>query len=395
MIVDEKTFQFIREHENDGVRQLMLQSSRYPDIDVHFAVTQIDARKIARSKIPSWYANPQVLYPKHLSLEQASSEKTAEYKASLCKNGREFVDLTGGLGVDFSFMSRQFEHAVYVEKQRELTELASHNFKAFGLENVEVVNLDAESYLRKMNPVDTIYIDPSRRNKSGSRTVRIEDCVPDLNDIKNLLLNKSEQTIIKLSPMLDISLALDSLDYINAVHVVSVNNECKELLFVRGDDKNTDRSFCCVNLLNDGTIERYTFDRESEKSSQPLYADDVDRYLYEPNASIMKAGGYKSVSLDFSLNKLHTNSHLYTSDHLLESFPGRVFSVKNVFGFSKNDLKKNLRDIPKANVTVRNFPISVDDIRRKTMIKEGGEIYIFATTLADERKVLIVCDKVK
>lgn len=395
MNLNPELISFVREHEKDDIRTLALQAKKYSHIDMESAIRQIQGRKIAKDKLPTWYGSEQIIYPKHLSLEQSSSEQTALYKASLCQ-GNSFVDLTGGLGVDFSFMSQGFTQATYVEQQTELTDIALINFETLGLTNTSVVNQDSVSYLGNMSAVDVIYIDPARRDTVGKKTVLIEDCTPNLLEIGELLEEKAtRQIIIKLSPMLDITLALKSLKGVTDVHVVSVNNECKELLFVK-DKRVGERPilFHCVNIRGDKT-DTYTFTREDEESAKINYRSNVGKYLYEPNASILKAGAYKSISQTFSLDKLHVNSHLYSCDVLVEDFNGRIFLINNMLGFNKKDIKEYLSKIERANITVRNFPLSVQEIRKKTKIKEGGDIYIFATTLADERKVLLVCEKMK
>lgn len=392
--MDEKTLLFIKEHENDNVKELALQSKRYPDIDVHFAIQQIAGRQITRNKIPFWYSFDQIIYPKHISLEQSSSEKTAKYKANLCE-GNSLTDLTGGMGIDFSFMSQKFHQATYIEKQEELAKTAEHNFKILRLKNVTVKIDSAEEYLKNMSTVDTIYIDPARRSQSGSKTVLISDCSPDLTEIESLIEEKSSRAIIKLSPMLDISQALKSLHNITEVHIVSVSNECKELLFIKNNQSDTNHkiAFHCVNIHNDETISEYIFDKEIEKDIEIKYTNLIKKYIYEPNASIIKAGAYKSISNSFNVKKLHPNSHLYTSDVLVKDFPGRSFTVKGVLPFNKKEIKNITSNYTQANITVRNFPLTVAEIRKKTRVKDGGNIYIFATTLFDNQKVLIVGEK--
>jgi len=390
-MIDQKSLDFISEHEKEDVRKLALQAGRYPYVDMSFVVCQIAGRQIAKDKIPTWYKHSHIVYPKHISLEQCSSEKTAKYKASLC-SGKSFVDLTGGLGVDFYFMSQQFEQATYVEKQAELCDLAKHNFETLLLKNTSVVNDDAETYLSEMEAVDTIYIDPARRSNSGRKTVMIEDCTPNLKEIESVMDDKGNKYIVKLSPMLDISAAVKSLNKISEVHIISVNNECKELLFVKS--KPTDATILkCINIAN-GRIEEYSFFTTDEETSYPVLTSEVKEYLYEPNASVLKGGAYKKIAIDFNLHKLHTSSHLYTSDNIEPDFPGRKFRVKEWFPFNKKALKEHLKGVDKANITIRNFPLSVDEIRKKTSIKDGGELYIFATTLSDEKKVLIIGEKI-
>lgn len=380
---------FIITHEADDVHSLALQAKQYPDIDMEMAIRQITGRKIAKEKIPSWYANDNIIYPKHLSMEQCSSEQTALFKASLC-GGESMADLTGGLGVDCFFLAHGFNNAVYVEQQSELAEIAVHNFKILG-QDIKVVNEDAVSYLSSMPPANLIYIDPARRDSTGRKTVLIEDCTPNILDIESLLEEKSKQVMIKLSPMLDITLAVKSVKSVSDVYIISVNNECKELLFIKKG--NTGKTlYHCVNIQNSNT-DTYTFYKEDEDTISLNYTTKIAKYLYEPNASILKAGAYKSIAKAYSLDKLHPSSHLYTSEILYEDFPGRKFVVDNICSLNKKDMKEYLSDIKQANITTRNFPLSVQEIRKKTGLKDGGDIYIFATTLVDDRKILLICHK--
>ena len=384
---------FIKGHENDDIHLLTLQAHRYPDIDIQLAIRQIAGRQIAKIKIPSWYKNEDILYPQHISMEQSSSEATANYKAQLCEDNA-MTDLTGGLGVDFSFLAKRFSSATYVEQQAELAEIAKSNFNTLGLHNVKVINGNAVEYLENMQTVDLIYIDPARRSSGGQKTVFIEDCTPNLIEIENLLSVKAKRVMIKLSPMLDISLAIKSLKDISEVHVVSVNNECKELLFIKDKMNNNDTiPFYCINIKNNKT-DIFSFSKEEEEKTAIEYTNSLNTYLYEPNASIIKAGAYKSIGKSFSLNKLHPSSHLYTSDNLLPEFPGRGFKIKNVFSLNKKEVKESLSNIKQANISIRNFPLSVQEIRKRTGLKDGGDLYIFATTLSDEKKVLILCEKI-
>lgn len=389
----EHTRLFVKEHENDDTKRLALKAHSYPHVDFPFALKQIAGRQIAKQKIPTWYLQEDIIYPQHLSMEQSSSERTAVYKTNLLEgDNHSLIDLTGGLGVDFSFMSHRFRKAVYVERQPELVRLARHNFNVLGMGNAMIIQDEAESFLQSLTDSDNvIFVDPARRDISGRKTVLIEDCTPNLIEIDELLSEKSYKVIIKLSPMLDISHALNSLSNISQVHIVSLNNETKELILVK--EKSTeDVSIHCVNLLNDDRKEIFCFYRNQEEAALAHIAASVCKYLYEPNSSIMKAGAYKSIALSFGVNKLHANSHLYTSDRFIPDFPGRKFIVKKTFSLNKKDIKQNL-DIAQANISTRNFPFSVADIRKQTKLKEGGTDYIFATTLSNEKKVLILCEK--
>ena len=389
MNLSDKLKAFILAHETDDVHSLALQSRQFPDVDMQMAIRQIAGRKVAKEKIPSWYANDNLVYPKHLSMEQCSSEQTALFKASLCE-GESMADLTGGFGVDCYFLALSFKNAVYVEQQAELAEIAAHNFEVLG-HNVKVVNEDAVEYLSSMSPVNLIYIDPARRDNTGKKTVQIEDCTPNILDIELLLEEKSEQVMIKLSPMLDISLAVRSMKSVSDVYIISVNNECKELLFIKKRDRNT-TLYHCVNIQNDKT-DSYIFSKEDEDNISLSYSTRLAKYLYEPNASILKGGAYKSIAKSYSMDKLHPSSHLYISDQLQDDFPGRKFIIDNTCSLNKKEVKEYLSGIKQANITTRNFPLSVQEIRGKTGLKDGGEVYIFATTLADDRKILLICHK--
>jgi 16S rRNA G966 N2-methylase RsmD len=325
-------------------------------------------------------------------MEQCSSEATAIYKANLVE-GETFADLTGGFGIDCSFLSRKFKQADYVERQAELCELAKHNFPLLGL-SVGVHNEDGVEYLKQMQPVDCLFLDPARRDGHGGKTVAISDCEPDVSALEDLLVEKAQTVMIKLSPMLDLSLALKTLKYVREVHIVSVNNECKELLLIlQKSSVSSEVAIHCEHIVN-AQHQHYTFTQEQEHTSDCPLATEVDAYLYEPNASILKAGAYRSLTQTYEVRKLHTSSHLYTSSHFIEDFPGRRFQVEAVSGFGKKELKDFLQGMEKANLTIRNFPSSVAELRKRLKLKEGGEDYLFATTLADESKVLIKCKKV-
>ena len=431
--------QFIRAHERDDIRETAL---RFMRADMPLLLNQIAGRQVAEKKIPSWYAEEDIVYPPHLSLEQSSSELTARYKASLVSRGdrlfsgfppfvevanagaveggnNSFADLTGGMGVDFSFLSPRFRKAVYVEQNQELCRVAEHNFEVLALKNVTVYCAGAEDFLRETPPLHFIYLDPSRRDDSGRKVFRIEDCTPDILEIKPLLLEKSSKIMVKYSPMLDISLAVKGLGCVSEVHVVSVENECKELLFLLSKTVlgKTERElvdfpaqsalssnncansmesprFVAVNLKRSGGGEHFSFTMAQEQKAVIPYASNLGRYLYEPNASILKAGAFKSVAAVYDLQKLHVSSHLYTSGKLVEDFPGRIFEVVSFFIPNKKNIKAFSQDTKKANITVRNFPMTVAEIRRKTGLQDGGDVYLFATTLSDEQKVWIVCRKV-
>ena len=397
MQISPETLRFIEENLKADVRSLALQAKKYPQVDMAMAVVQIAGRQIAEAKLPSWYRVEGLLYPKHLSMEQCSSEVTALYKASLVE-GETFADLTGGFGIDCSFLSRRFKKADYVERQAELCELARHNFPLLGLE-IDVHNEDGVEYLKRMQPVDCLFLDPARRDGHGGKTVAISDCEPDVSALEDLLVEKAKTVMVKLSPMLDLSLALRDLKYVREIHVVSTDNECKELLLIlQKSPISSQVSIHCINALGASNgcriYQEYTFTQEQERTSDCLLAKEVGTYLYEPNASILKAGAYRSLTQAYPIEKLHVSSHLYTSSRFIEDFPGRRFQVEAVSSFGKKELKSFLQGMEKANLTIRNFPSSVAELRKRLKLKEGGEDYIFATTLADESKILIRCKKV-
>lgn len=387
------TQEFIRKHVNEDVRALALQAAKYPDVDMPAAVQQIAGYQIASRKIPSWASVGQIRYPRHLSMEQCSSEQTARYKASLIK-GDTLVDLTAGLGVDCSFLARNFKQVTYVERQEELCELAHHNFPLLDLPHITVCKDDACSFLEKMEPVDCIFLDPARRDSCGGKTVALADCEPNVIEMEPLLISKAKTVMIKLSPMLDITSALHDLKYISQIHLVSVQNECKELLLIlKSEQNNQPVEIHCEQLINKDCSNHFAFTVEEERNSTNKLADSILEYLYEPDVTLLKAGAYRILSSRFPVYKLHINSHLFTSSQYLPDFPGRHFQVVGVSGFAKKEIRHFLEGVDKANLTVRNFPSTVADLRKRLKLKEGGELYIFATTLWNDEKVLIKCIK--
>ena len=385
--------QFIEEHKNDDVRALALQAGKYGGFDFQFALRQIAGWQIARQKLPSWAATEGLVYPPHLSMEQCSSELTAKYKAALC-SGDSLTDLTGGFGIDCAFMSVNFQSSCYVERNEDLCKIAEHNFKMLQLPNVSVNCAEAADFLANMPRADVVYLDPARRDKNGKKTVSIGDCEPDVTKLKDLLLSKAGEVWVKFSPMLDLNLALKDIPEVSEAHVVSVNNECKELLLkIARDGMRGDVKIVCANLKKAGDMELFAQNRSDEESAASQYADRPYVFIYEPNVAILKGGLYKSVSEKFGVKKLHQNSHLYTSEELVEEFPGRKFRVLSVFSMNKKELKRELADVSKANVSIRNFPLSAEELRKRLKLKEGGDIYIFATTLRNGDKVLVKCVK--
>ena len=347
-------------------------------------------------------------------MEQCSSEQTALYKANLLEelsgshapsSSTRFVDLTGGFGVDFSFIARNFTHVTYVEQQEQLCKVAQHNFKVLGLSHVEVVNTDSTEYLHQMQPVNVIFLDPARRNEQGGKTVLIEDCSPDVLTLEKELLEKADTIVLKLSPMLDWHRAVNELNVIGnvvrEVHILSVRNECKELLIVlQKEEPQSDTTMASIPKLrivcmNDGeVVSYYEEDTAGILPSILSTAPTAGQYLYEPNASLMKAGCFALISRRYEVSALSANSHLFVSNSLIEHFPGRSFRLVAVSSFNKKELRRTLSAIKKANLAVRNFPMSVADLRKKLKIKEGGTDYLFATTDANNNHLLLLCAKV-
>ncbi len=382
--LNDSTRQFIRENLNADVPTLALKKAPV-GTDFSLALRQIEARQLLRKKVPSWSENEDLLFPPHLSIEQCSSEASAKYKAGLLQ-GQSFVDLTGGLGIDTYFISRQFQQADYVERQTELCELARYNFDVLNAD-IKVWNETAEDYLKHCEPKDCIFLDPARRDAYGRKTVSISDCTPDVIDLQEKLLQKAEKVMIKLSPMLDISQALGKLHHVKEVHVVAVFNECKELDFIMERDYQGEPQFVCVNLFTSQA--KLCFTREEERSCPSRIADTVLNYLYEPNPAVMKAGCYKLLAERFDVLKLHKNSNLYTSEQFNPNFPGRIFKVEDWTPYSKKIKQTLLSDVAQASIAVRNFPLSVAELRKILRIGDGDAIYLFATTLKGEKKIII------
>lgn len=389
-MTDNKTLQFIREHRNENVRTLALKGKHHPDIDIREAVTQIEGWQLAKEKLPHWAATDGIFYPVRLSLEQCSSEATAQYKASLT-NGNSLTDLTGGFGIDCSYMAKNFKQATYIERNERLCRIAKHNFSLLHLEHIKIINRESEDIISELTPQDWIFIDPARRDNSGKKVVALSDCEPDVSKLHDILLRKSKKVMIKCSPMLDITAACHELQKIVEIHIVAVNNECKELLFILSNDYTGETTTHCINIQKESS-EVFSYSG-SKREHTILYSEKLGKFLYEPNVAIMKAGCYKELANSFSLTKLHPNSHLYTSEQMIEDFPGRIFEIEKYCNFSKKELKTTIGETKQANLAIRNFPDSVETLRKRLKLSDGGNTYLFATTLANNKKILIRCKK--
>lgn len=396
-ILSPETLRFIRAHRHEDVRRLALQAGRYPGVDMQEAMIQIAGRQIAEKKVPAWAATEGILYPPHLSMEQCSSEVAARLKASWV-SGESFADLTGGFGIDCSFIAMRFKQADYVERQAHLCELARHNFPLVELPYIRVHHAEAEAYLQSMTPVDCLFLDPARRDSNGGKTVDIADCEPDVSRLEPLLVEKGNTVLVKLSPMLDIASALQQLKYLRRLYIVAVNNECKELTALLRKQPDTEEKAAgeviihCEQAVDNTTFHDFHFTLSEERAAVCPLASAVGTYLYEPNAALLKAGPYRLLAQRYNLQKLHPNSHLYTSAEQVD-FPGRCFRVVGVSGFGKKELKTFLAGVDKANLTVRNFPASVAELRKKLKLKEGGDLYVFVTTLSSGERILVKCIK--
>ena len=399
--MNEVTREFIRQHRKDDIRQLALRGTKDPEVDLAFALQQIDGHRRALEKLPSWAAVEGIVWPTHLSMEQCSSEQTARYKAEVAGRGRLFVDLTSGFGVDTAFIAKGFQRAVCVELQPELCAISSENFQLLGLHQIEVVNGNGVDYLHKMALADLIFIDPARRDEHGGRTYSIADCTPNVLDFIDELLMKAQRVMIKLSPMLDWRKAVEDLgkEHVLAVHIVSVNNECKELLvLVEGGGRSVEGecSVHCVNLLSDDSVERFDFDAQAPSSIKTSHflTSLPFHFLYEPNASVMKAGRFDLLAERYGVMTLHQNSHLFVSDKEVTDFPGRRFVIERVTSMNKRELKESLVGVKQANIAVRNFPQTVADLRKRLKLQDGGDTYIFATTIENLGLRLLICRKI-
>ena len=436
--MNQATQDFIRQHQDDDVRQLAFLGSKYPEVDMPFALDQIRGRKMARVKLPRWASLEGIIYPPHISMEQCSSESTALYKAELAarllglpasssgiemkaENEIEFVDLTGGFGVDFSYIAARLGvKSMYVERQAHLCEAARENFERLGLKNAIVKNGDGIEVLHSFLPkkddaastddslgitydqplsllktnlgLKIIFIDPARRDDAGNKVVSLKDCTPDVTVLQEEMLSKADYVIIKLSPMLDWHRAISELSHVREVHIISVNNECKELLLVlSARNMGGNLRIYCIN-----DAQSFVCDELDMESSQVKIASSTleeMQYLYEPNASLMKAGCFGVLSGRYDARMLSKNSHLFVSQAPIEAFPGRSFRIIAVSSFNKKELKRHLSGITKANIATRNFPLSVAELRKRLKLKDGGETYIFATTLSDESHVLMITEK--
>lgn len=392
----------------EDVRKLALSITEFSADERMHILRQVAGWQKAIKKIPSLASERRLIYPSGLAMEQCSSEQTAIYKSQVVgrlisdipEKERCLVDITGGFGVDFFYICPLFNYALYIERDSELFKTTSENFKSLGLTHVETINNDSVAWLAEKNRdglFSCFYVDPSRRSGSGERAYLISDCEPDLTIILNEILNRLDKrgvVIVKLSPMLDISMAISSLTGVIEVHVVSVRNECKELLLVIGLEKVDEIPYYAVNITPSRT-DIVRFSSRSETQFAPVVSGSIGTYLYEPNSSIMKMGAFNTLSAKLGIARLHTESHLYSSDRLISDFPGKIFKIERVFGFSKRELRELSGFVKRANISVRNFPQTAEKLRLRLGLKDGGESHIHATTIDSSEKILILSKLVK
>ncbi|WP_448519872.1 THUMP-like domain-containing protein [Rhodoflexus sp.] len=387
---------YIQAHLYEDTRGLLLKKSPFPDLEMRDIVAQIQAKRKAKSKLPAWFAASGLIFPPLLNMEQSSSEATARFKASLMQ-GNRLTDLTGGFGIDASFWAESFAAVDYVERNEELANIAAHNFEVLGKHNVRVHVADALQWLKEQTaPLECVYIDPARRDGVGNKVFRLSDCEPAVAEILPLLAGRARQLLIKTSPMLDISAALADLEQIAGwqvatVTVLALNNECKEVLYhLEATDEVIALQMKTVNLCDDKQ-EEFSFSPQEEQAAIAEFAM-PQSFFCEPNAALLKAGAFKILAQRLHLQKLHQHTHLYTSAQRPENFPGRVFRLKAVCKADRKAIQAHLPD-GKANLAVRNFPATVAELRKRWGIAEGGGSYLFAVTLADGQKAVLIGEK--
>lgn len=385
-LLQPKVKAFIKKHENGDLNKLLFSKNKFPEIPIDLVVDQIKARHKAKQKLPLWFNTEGIIMPSVLSMEQSSSEQTALYKSKLFK-GELAIDLTGGAGVDAYFLSRQFKNVIYIELNEVLAEIAAHNFKMLGVSNIEVINTNSEAFIEKFNKhADLFYIDPARRDQH-QRLFLLEDCSPNIVSLQNRLFKKAETIMVKASPMLDIAKALTQLTQVCEVQIMAIKNEVKELLFIQSNTEEENPKITAKDLATD-----YVFTTHWNQSNYSPISQ-VLNYLYEPNVAILKSNKVNRLSELFDLKKLNPNTHLFTSENIIEEFPGRIFKVINVLKYDKKELKKELPNL-KANISIRNFPDTVDEIRRKTGIKSGGNVYLFGIRDFENKLKVLLCSKI-
>ncbi|HRE78066.1 MAG TPA: class I SAM-dependent methyltransferase [Flavobacterium sp.] len=380
---------FIETNLNENISKLALQKNPFPNLDYKLIINQLEAKSKAKDKLPTWFSTKNIIYPSRISVEQTSSEKTALHKSKLI-SGKKIIDLTGGFGVDAFYFSKQFSKVIHCEHNLELSEIVKHNFSQLKVDNIQCISGESEEILRKIyEKFDWIYIDPSRRNDVKGKVFMLRDCEPNVPDLLDFYFNYSSNILIKTAPLLDLTAGLKELKNVSAIHIVAVENEVKELLWEINQGFEGNPKIKTVNLTKNKE-EKFEFNL-GESSVEVSYSE-PEKFLFEPNAAIMKSGGFDEVAVQFNLKKLHPHSHLYTSDEKID-FCGRVFEIIEVIPYQKNEIKLHLEN-KKANITTRNFPETVENIRKKWKINDGGNLYTFFTTDHKNNKIVLLCNKI-
>lgn len=389
-ILNLKIQEFINLNIGVSVSKLALQKNPFPTVEWILILNQIAAKSKAKDKLPTWFSTPNIIYPSKISVEQTSSEITALHKSSIV-SGENLIDLTGGFGIDDFYFSKKIKNVVHCEINAELSEIVKHNFQQLNIDNITCYIGDSNGTLSKLKTKwDWIFIDPSRRNDTKGKVFMLKDCLPNVPENLDFYFEKANSILIKTAPILDISAGINELNYIKTIHIIAVDNEVKELLWELNKDYHASISIKAVNLSKEKTE---TFDYILDANQlQPSFSL-PQKYLYEPNSAIMKSGGFDEVGLFYKLNKLQKHSHLYTSDELI-AFPGRIFEIENCIPYNKSEMKNYLEN-KKANITTRNFTESVENIRKKWKIKDGGNLYCFFTTDENNSKIVLICTKIK
>ena len=385
-----KVQEFIQDQLGVSIAKLALQKNPFPEIDWLTILNQIEAKTKSREKLPTWFSTKAIIYPSKLSIEQTSSERTAEYKSSLIA-GNSLIDLTGGFGVDDYYFAKKINKITHCEINTDLSEIVGHNFKQLGVTNIECIAGDSLTTLQSTTEKwDWMYIDPSRRNDAKGKVFILKDCLPNVPENLDFYFEKSDAILIKTAPLLDIAAGLSELQNVKTIHIVAIENEVKELLWELHKNYLGAIGIKTVNLTKDATNSfDFILNQESTEANYSL----PKRYLFEPNSAIMKSGGFNEISEQYRLDKLHKHSHLYTSNEIID-FPGRVFEIQHAIPYSKKEIKIHLEN-SKQNITTRNFPETVELIRKKWKIKDGGDSYCFFTTDMNNDKIVLICTKIK
>ncbi|ULC58437.1 class I SAM-dependent methyltransferase [Flaviramulus sp. BrNp1-15] len=380
--------EFIHNNLNSDITSILLKGTNFTSVETSEIIEQIEAKKRCEKKLQTWFTTQNIFFPNKLNIEQTSSEITAQYKSSLIE-GNSIIDLTGGFGVDCYYFSKHFKTVEHCEINETLSNIVSHNYEQFNVKNINTINTDGIEYLKTTKKqYNWIYIDPSRRHESKGKVFFLKDCLPNVPEHLELLFNHSKNIMIKTSPLLDISIGIGELKHVKTIHIVAVNNEVKELLWVIEHGFDKDIQIETVNLKKEHN-DYFSFTLKDEKNSESKYSEPLT-YLYEPNSAILKAGAFNEIAKQLHVFKLHKHSHLYTSKNLI-NFPGRSFLIEESFQYNKKELKK--LGFKRANITTRNFPETVQQVRKKFGIKDGGDKYLFFTTNLNGDKILISTTK--